>query len=79
MKIRILFVLVVFSLFSCAKEVSFENDSIFPDECTPAFQLATFGEQTGHPFSISNVLSAFHNLSEETRAGNTVEDIIPTH
>ena len=79
MKKRILFVLVVFSVLSCAKEVSYDNDSFLSDECTPAFQLATFGEQTGHPFSISNVLSAFQNLSEETRAENTAEDIIPTH
>lgn len=74
--ISVLFVLTAF--ISCTKE--FEKGDFSVPEVEPSgFVLATFGPQTGHPFSMENVLKAYGNLPSETRASFSGETIYPTH
>ena len=72
----ILFVLTVF--ISCTKEFEKEDISVSAVD-TSGLVLATFGPQTGHPFSMENVLKAYGNLPGETRASFSDETIYPTH
>ena len=59
----------------------------FPEMSEPALEVdlyqpgrqASFGEQTGHPFSMENVLKAYGNLPVETRAAFSADQIAPTH
>lgn len=63
--INALTIVVAFFLIACTKEIGFTQD------VGETFSLhnACFGEQTGHPFSMNNVLMAFSHLPAETRSG----------
>ena len=52
---------------------------VFEDFYQGELRLASFGEQTGHPFSIDNVLRVINSLPIETRSGVEESQITPTH
>ena len=57
--------------------LSFAQDSLFDDGAT--IPIAKFGPQTGHPLSIERVLSAYDQLSEDSRYGVARSQLTPTH
>ena len=74
--------LLLLLVVGCSREsVEFpEMSELAPDvDLYQPGRLATFGEQTGHPFSMENVLKAYGNLSVETRAAFSADQIAPTH
>ncbi|MBO7616186.1 MAG: hypothetical protein J6T22_03170 [Bacteroidales bacterium] len=76
---KVLSFLLVLLVISCSKEgiENVENMSKLIEE--ESFPIATFGEQTGHPFSMENVLTAYYNLPIETRSSFDLDQIVPTH
>ena len=74
--------LLLLLVVGCSREsVEFpEISELAPDvDLYQPGRLATFGEQTGHPFSMENVLKAYGNLPVETRAAFSADQIAPTH
>ena len=72
------FLYILTAFISCTQTLEKEEFSDFEVD-TPNLVLATFGEQTGHPFSMENALRAYGNLPIETRASFSEEAIEPTH
>ena len=75
--LKIMLVLIIFSI---SKREGFAYNNITnPQDAISDDLLATFGEQTGHPFSMERVIKAYNSLSDDMRSGINASDIQPTH
>lgn len=75
----LLFLLLFPTVYSCSVTNEAFDDVALELKKYESLPLATFGEQTGHPFSIENVRKAYENLPIETRSGIDIDQINPTH
>ena len=65
---------------SCTKQGDFNPQETIADQLTnKVVKIATFGEQTGHPFSMENVIEAYNNLPTKAAFSESAQDILPTH
>ena len=78
--IHTLKIMLVLIIISISKREGFAYNNITtPQDAISDDLLATFGEQTGHPFSMDRVMKAYNSLPGDMRSGISESDIQPTH
>lgn len=78
--VPLLILIAITALISCTKTdgwILTEPFEVLEDE--PTTKIATFGPQTGHPFSIDHVLKVYNSMDTKGLYSETEDVIQPTH